>query len=107
MTNQICTEIVARVDGVALQAGLPLQSILLQWNDWKIGDAADALTLEFDRSRNGKKVVYNITPEGEIKYLYVERGVLGISYSNYNVEKSQADEWLKKLEQYKKEHGEK
>jgi len=108
IANQISTEIADLVYGVvALQAGLPLESILLQWNDWRIGDAIDALSLEQDRSRYGKKNVYYITPEGEIKHLYIERGLIDISHLSHNVEKPQTEEWLKKLEQYKKEHGEK
>ena len=107
VANQISTEIVVQVTGVAQQAGLPHQSILLQWNEWKIGDAVDALSLEHVRSRYGKKDVYYITPEGDIRHLYLERGLTGITYQNYQVEKSQAVEWLKKLDEWKKEHPEK
>ena len=107
LVQQIGTEVVTVVSGVAKQAGLPLQSILLQWNDWKLGDPVDALSLEHDRSRYGKKNLYYMTPDGDIMHIYVERGLVGIGYQNYNIEKTQAEEWMKKLEAWKKEHGDK
>ena len=66
----------------------------------------DALTLEMQRSKYGKKDLYFITPEGKIMQIAVERGILGITHLNYNVEKSQAEEWMKMLAEWKKEHGE-
>ena len=48
-----------------------------------------------------------LTPDGNIVHIYVERGLAGIGYQNYNVEKTQAEEWMKKLEAWKKEHGDK
>lgn len=44
---------------------------------------------------------------GSSEIQYEERGLAGIGYQNYNVEKSQAEEWMKKLEAWKKEHGDK
>ena len=102
LAQQISSEIVVYVSGFALQAGLPVQSILLQWNDWKLGDAFDVLSLEHDRSRYGKKDIYYMTPDGTIKHLFVERGPSGITHQNYNVEKSQAEEWMKMLAEWKR-----
>ena len=83
-----------------------LKSILLQWNSWKLGDAFEILDIERLRSQYGKKDLYFLTPMGDIMHILVERGLAGSYYQNYNVEKSQAEEWMKMLAEWKKEHGE-
>jgi len=101
------TLIVIDVNSQALSAGLPSQSTLLQWNGWKVGDSGDSLNIEINNSKYGIKELYFITKKGEIKHLSIRHGLAGIEYMWKIVEKSQADEWMKKLEAWKKEHGDK
>jgi hypothetical protein len=46
--------------------------------------------------------MYYLTPDGTIKHLFVERGLAGITHQNYNVEKSQAEEWMRMLAEWKR-----
>jgi hypothetical protein len=103
ISNQISTKIIILVSGITQDEGLPVHSILLQWNSWVIGDAIDAFSIECDRSLYGKKDLYFLTPDGEIKYIHIERGLTGFSSQNFQVEKSLAEKWKKKLIKYKKE----
>lgn len=106
-SQQVYSKIIVGVSNIAQQAGLPMQSILLQWNDWKVGDSVEELSIELRKSRYSRKSLYFITPEGKIMNIYVERGSVGIMHQNYNIEKHQAEEWMKKLEAWKKKHGNK
>ena len=52
-------------------------------------------------NRYAKKSIYYLTPTGEIGHLYVKGGLSGISSYDYMVEKSQAQEWLEQLDEWK------
>ena len=100
--NQVSSFIIIQAGSRAIKEGVPNQSVILQYNEWKIGNAIDALSMEIGRSRYGRKDCYFLTPKGEIKHLYMERGYFDISLREYSIDKILAEKWLEKLEQYKK-----
>jgi hypothetical protein len=104
LAEQIFTLQVQRTTGWALTQGVPSGSIMLQWNEWKIGDTQADFLMTSEKSRYGQKSIYCLTPTGEILHLYIENGLMGLSYMDFLVEKSQAIEWLKQLEEWKKQN---
>ena len=104
LAEQLFTRQYSMVSGAALNQGVPVGSIILQWNDWKLGDTQADFLLQSEKSRYGKKEIYYLTPSGKIGRLYVERGLMGGRMYDLKVEKSHAQEWLKQLEKWKKEN---
>ncbi len=107
LAEQVFTQQVTFTQGEAQAKGLPVGSALLQWNEWEIGDSQADYLLMAEKTRYSQKDVYYLTPSGEIVHLHVDRGLMGIGYSGFMVEKSHAQEWLKQLEKWKAENKEK
>ena len=101
LAEQIFTRQISYVNGVALTQGVPVGSILLQYNEWRIGDTQASLLLLEKQKRYAEKNYYYLTPTGKIGHLHVKGGLMGISEFDYMVEKSKAQEWLKQLDDWK------
>ena len=99
--EQIYTSQIVDVREAALAQGVPVGSIILQFNEWRIGDIQTSLLQIVKRNRYAEKSVYYLTPTGRIGHLYVKGGLMGISLFDCMVEKSQAQEWLKQLDEWK------
>ena len=104
LSEQIFTRQYSGITGVALNQGVPVGSIILQWNDWVLGDTQADFLLQSEKSRYGKKDIYYLAPSGKIGRLYVERGLMDTRMYDLKVEKIHAQEWLKLLEKWKKEN---
>ena len=104
LAEQIFTFQIVQVSGQSAAQKVPAGSIILQWNDWEIGDTQADLLSEEKRSRYGEKRIYYMTQEGEFGLLYIEKGLAGTTSINFLAEKSQAIEWLKQLEDWKKQN---
>lgn len=98
LANQVETDIAVIVHGVAAAYNLPTGSVLVKWNSWRIGHAHELLVQEMRKSKYGRKELTFITPQGLPQSFVVEKGLLGIQFQGYQVEKAQADEWLKLLD---------
>lgn len=101
IASQVPGYMVNRVTGISYEKGLPLNSVLLQWNSWKLGDSLEALEVERSKSLYGKKDLSFMTPEGKIFKISVERGLLGASFVNWSGDQEQIREWMKQLELFK------
>ena len=55
-------------------------------------------------SHYSMKEIYYLAPSGNIGHLYVERGILGADWNNIMTEKKQAKQWLKQLNEWKKQN---
>jgi len=104
LAEQVFTQQVTFTQGEAQAKGLPVGCVCLQWNEWKIGDSQADFLLMAEKTRYSKKDVYFLTPSGEIVHLHVDRGLMGVGYRGFMVEKSHAQEWLKQLEKWKEEN---
>ena len=104
LAEQIFTRRIIATTGWALTQDVPIGSIMLQWNEWKIGDTQADFLMTSEKSRYGQKSIYYLTPAGEIQHLHIEKGLAGITNIDFVVEKSQAQAWLKQLEEWKKTH---
>ena len=93
---------VTNVSGFAFNQGVPVGSVVVQCNDWVIGDSEEKAYQQ--RQRQSHRDYYLLTPNGEIMHLYREFGLLGLSMYNVTVEKFQADEWKGILEEWKKQN---
>lgn len=91
---------VNNISGFALNQGIQIGYIVIQYNNWIIGDSREKAQKQI--SRSVEKHCYFLTPEGTITYLHKEAGLLGISLYDMTIEKSQADEWIALLEEWKK-----
>ena len=98
---------ISDVSGIAKYEGVPVGSIILQEGDWIIGEGEEKLHVIHQRIQYSNRTYYYITPEQVIGCLHIERGLAGLTCHPFNVEKKQAEEWLKKLEAWKKEHSNK
>ena len=102
LVEQIFTGQITSVNGAALAQGVPIGSIMLQLNEWRVGDSKASLLL-IQQKRYAEKKLYYLTPMGEIGYLHVKGGLMGIIYIDYMVEKSKAQEWWKQLDEWKRD----
>ena len=93
---------VTNVSGFALNQGVPLGSVVVQCNDWVIGDSQEKAYQQ--RQRRSHRDYYLMPPNGEILHLYREFGALGLSMYDMTIEKTRADEWRASLEEWKKRH---
>ena len=101
LAKQIFTRQIVEVDGAALAQGVPVGSIILQYNEWRIGDTQASLIQKEKQVKYGKKEVYYLDMNGNFGRIYVKGGLMGISSYDFMVEKSMALEWLKQLEEWK------
>ena len=90
------------IGGAALAQGMPRGSIMLQYNEWRIGDSHALLSQIDKRSMYGEKDIYYLTPEGKFGHIYVKGGLLGTSSRIFMVEKSKSQEWLNQLDEWRK-----
>ncbi|MBR2631061.1 MAG: hypothetical protein IKD25_05990 [Bacteroidaceae bacterium] len=74
-------------------------------NNVQIQRALADFLMASEKSLYGQKSIYCLTPTGEILHIYKEKGLMGISYGAFFIEKSQAQVWLKQLEEWKKKQG--
>lgn len=74
-------------------------------NNVQIQKALADFLMASEKSLYGQKSIYCLTPTGEILHIYKEKGLMGISYGAFFIEKSQAQVWLKQLEEWKKKQG--
>ena len=102
LAEQIFTRQIISVSGAALAQGVPIGSILLQKNEWRIGNTQASLLLLEKQNRYAEKNLYYLTPTGKIGHLHIKSGLMGISSFDYMVEKSKAQEWLKQLDDWKR-----
>ena len=102
LVEQIFTGQIISDKGAALAQGVPIGSIMLQLNEWRVGDSKASLLL-IQQKRYAEKKLYYLTPMGEIGYLHVKGGLMGIIYIDYMVEKSKAQEWWKQLDEWKRD----
>jgi len=91
------------VYGYALSQNVPIGSLVLQFNDWTIGDKEKNIHQQLNRKVGIE--YYILTPTGEIIHLKKDRVPVGLAMHDYLVEKSQAEEWRTMLETWKKKNG--
>ncbi len=101
LAEQIFTRQIVYVSGAALAQGVPVGSIVLQFNEWRIGDSQTALLQIAERNKYAEKQVYYLAPTGEIGQIYVKGGLIGVTFYDFMAEKSQAQEWLEQLDEWK------
>lgn len=107
LTEQIFTRQIFYVIGAALSQEVPIGSIILQYNEWKIGDTQTSYLQTEKRYRYAEKNVYYLGPTGKIGHIYVKKGLLGIGTFDFMVENSQAMEWLEQLDKWKRNNQDK
>ena len=79
LAERIFTRQITFVQGAALSQSVPIGSIVLKFNDWEIGDTQTKYLHVEKRDRYAEKKLYYLTPTGEIGYLYVKAGLMGIN----------------------------
>ena len=97
------TFLVTGLAGYALSQNVPIGSLVLQFNDWTIGDKEKDIHQQLNRKVGIE--YYILTPTGEIIHLKKDRAPVGLGLNDYLVEKSQAEEWRTMLETWKKKNG--
>ncbi len=102
ISEQIFTVQISSVSGAALNQGVPIGSIILRYNEWKIGDTQQSFWQIHGRDKYAEKNIYYVDPMGQYNHIYVEHGLMGIAIHNFMVEKSQAMEWLEQLDEWKR-----
>ena len=81
---------------------MPIGSIVLQFNEWRVGDTQTTFLQIEKRNRYTEKNIYYLTPAGKIGHLYVKGGLMGVHWGDFMVEKNQTQEWLKQLDEWKR-----
>ena len=107
LTEQIFTRQIFYVIGAALSQEVPIGSIILQYNEWKIGDTQTSYLQTEKRYRYAEKNVYYLGPTGKIGHIYVKKGLLGLGTFDFMVDNSQAMEWLEQLDEWKRNNQDK
>lgn len=97
IANNVYTEILVFSSGAILNQGIPLNSILIKWNDWEIGESQEKMLSVRNQSRYGKKDAYFLTPDGEIMRISVESGLLGATLQPHFMDATQAKEVREQL----------
>ena len=100
LAEQIYTRQISDVSSAALAQGVPIGSIVLQFNEWRIGDTQASLLQIERRDKYNEKSVYYLSPTGKIGHLYVKGGLMGISLYDFMVEKNHAQKWLEQLNEW-------
>ena len=100
LAEQIYTRQISYVSSAALAQGVPIGSIVLQFNEWRIGDTQASLLQIERRDKYNEKSVYYLSPTGKIGHLYVKGGLMGISLYDFMVEKNHAQKWLEQLNEW-------
>ena len=97
ISSQIYALIIYEVSGKAAEENVPVNSIIVKWNNWKIGDGEEKFLLEKEKSEYLPKSITYLTPEGDLKELYTEEIVTGLLFHSHAISKEQADEILERL----------
>lgn len=90
---------VVSVSGYAFSQGVPQGSVILQLNDWVIGEGQEKAYQQ--RQKKFDMHYYLLTPEGKIIHLHKDAGKLGLACYDIVVGKAQADEFRAMLERWK------
>ena len=101
LAEQVFTRQISFVEGAALTQGVPVGSVILQFNEWSICDTQAAYLQIEKKNKYAEKEVYYLTPAGEFGRVYVKGGLLGWAVYDFMVEKNSALEWLKQLNEWK------
>lgn len=97
IVKQVTTKMATSITQWAASKGLPEGSILIQYNDWKIGDSLAKLQELISKCEDRGKDVYYLTPDGTIMHLYKENGYIGVIHTDYNMDVTLAKEILERL----------
>ena len=81
---------------------IPVGSMVLQLNDWIVGDTQEEALTQLNRNYNLN--YYFITPESDIKHIHKEKGKMGFSLGSALIEKSQMETLRSMLEEWKNEN---
>ena len=84
--------------GRAAEKKIPVGSVIIRWNKWRVGQAIELLKPEIKRSMNTDKDIWLLTPDKELIHFSPGPGLTGftINPDPTFMEKAEAQEWLKK-----------
>lgn len=91
--------VIVNVNSVELLNTIPVNSMVMSLNDWKVGDPSLAIEELTRRDRFKPNRITVKTPDGDIRTTDVDHGELGIKWVYRLIEKSQADAMRAQLQQ--------
>ena len=99
--EQISSQIYARqiynVTSRAEQEDIPTNSIIVKWNNWKIGDGEEKFYQEYDKSEYLDKDITVLTVEGQLKAFHIKGVLTGLFTQHSFISQERAEEILPQL----------
>lgn len=68
---------------------IPVNSFIMKWNNWTIGDNIHDFNTELIKDQYRRKVIVYMTKEGEISELVVEKGLANLQIQHIFIETKQ------------------
>lgn len=81
---------VTEVKNIRFAGQVPLNSLVLAYNDWRVGQSKKALEDMTRRDRFKAKTMVIMTPDGETRTVSTDYGLMGVSWHYRLVDKAQA-----------------
>lgn len=80
ISEQIFTVQISSVSGEALNQGVPIGSIILRYNEWRIGDTQQSFWQIMNRDKYAENNIYYLDPMGQYNHICKTR-INGYSYA--------------------------